>query len=88
MKSTSFFCAEKRIAGPIGWKPYLICGMIDLRGDFVMKKMIAINGSPRAMWNTGTLVREAAKGRGNGEREGVKQWYLLIRINASAVACA
>ena len=53
-----------------------------------MKKMIAINGSPRAMWNTGTLVREAAKGRGNGEREGVKQWYLLIRINASAVACA
>ena len=62
MKSASFFCAEKRIAGSIGWKPYLICGMIDLRGGFVMKKIIAINGSPRAMWNTGTLVREAAKG--------------------------
>ena len=27
-----------------------------------MKKIIAINGSPRAIWNTGTLVREAAKG--------------------------
>ena len=27
-----------------------------------MKKIVAINGSPRPMWNTGTLVREAAKG--------------------------
>lgn len=27
-----------------------------------MKKMIAIHASPRKMWNTGTLVREAAKG--------------------------
>ena len=34
-----------------------------------MKKMIAINGSPRAMWNTGTLVREAAKG---AESEGAE----------------
>ena len=62
MKSASFFCAEKRIAGSIGWKPYPLCGMIELREGFVMKKMIAINGSLRAMWNTGTLVREAAKG--------------------------
>ena len=30
MKSASFFCAEKRIAGAIGWKLYLICGMIEL----------------------------------------------------------
>ena len=69
MKSASFFCAEKSIAGPIGWKPYLICGMIELRGGFVMKKIVAINGSPRAMWNTGTLVREAAKG---AESEGAE----------------
>ncbi len=27
-----------------------------------MKKIVAINGSPRTVWNTGTLVREAAKG--------------------------
>ena len=27
-----------------------------------MKKIIAINCSPRATWNTATLVREAAKG--------------------------
>ncbi|MDD3222863.1 MAG: flavodoxin family protein [Clostridia bacterium] len=27
-----------------------------------MKKIIAINASPRVSWNTGTLVREAAKG--------------------------
>ena len=27
-----------------------------------MKKIVAINCSPRANWNTGTLVREAAKG--------------------------
>lgn len=63
------FCAEKRIAELIGWKPYPLCGMIDLIGGFVMKKMIAINGSPRAMWNTGALVREAAKG---AESEGAE----------------
>lgn len=27
-----------------------------------MKKIIAVNASPRTMWNTGILVREAAKG--------------------------
>lgn len=27
-----------------------------------MKKIVAINCSPRAVWNTSTLVREAAKG--------------------------
>lgn len=27
-----------------------------------MKKIVAVNASPRAAWNTGTLVREAAKG--------------------------
>jgi len=27
-----------------------------------MKKIVAINASPRVSWNTGTLVREAAKG--------------------------
>lgn len=27
-----------------------------------MKKIVAINASPRASWNTGSLVREAAKG--------------------------
>ena len=34
-----------------------------------MKKIIAINASPRTMWNTGTLVREAAKG---AETEGAE----------------
>lgn len=28
----------------------------------MMKKIVAVNASPRAVWNTGTLVREAAKG--------------------------
>ena len=27
-----------------------------------MKKIVAINGSPRTDWNTGTLIREAARG--------------------------
>ena len=27
-----------------------------------MKKIVAINCSPRSTWNTATLVREAAKG--------------------------
>ena len=34
-----------------------------------MKKIIAINASPRVSWNTGTLVREAAKG---AEAEGAE----------------
>jgi multimeric flavodoxin WrbA len=34
-----------------------------------MKKIIAINASPRAAWNTGSLVREAAKG---AEAEGAE----------------
>ena len=34
-----------------------------------MKKIIAINASPRTVWNTGTLIREAAKG---AESEGAE----------------
>ncbi len=34
-----------------------------------MKKIVAINASPRAMWNTGSLIREAAKG---AESEGAE----------------
>lgn len=34
-----------------------------------MKKIVVINGSPRIPWNTGTLVREAAKG---AESEGAE----------------
>ena len=34
-----------------------------------MKKIIAINASPRTAWNTGTLIREAAKG---AESEGAE----------------
>lgn len=34
-----------------------------------MKKIVAINASPRAIWNTGTLIREAAKG---AESEGAE----------------
>ena len=34
-----------------------------------MKKIVAINASPRAGWNTGTLIREAAKG---AESEGAE----------------
>ena len=34
-----------------------------------MKKIVAINGSPRKEWNTGTLVREAARG---AESEGAE----------------
>ena len=35
-----------------------------------MKKIIAINCSPRTVWNTATLVREAAKGAGEQGVEG------------------
>lgn len=35
----------------------------------IMKKIVAINASPRTSWNTGSLVREAAKG---AESEGAE----------------
>lgn len=34
-----------------------------------MKKIIAINASPRTSWNTGTLIREAAKGAESEDAE-------------------
>ena len=43
-----------------------------------MKKILAINCSPRTTWNTATLVREAAKGaEGQGaEVEGIDLYKL------------
>ena len=44
-----------------------------------MKKIIAINGSPRSEWNTGTLVREAARG---AEAQGAElKIYDLYKLN-------
>ena len=56
MKSASFFCAEKRIAGSIGWKPYPLCGMIEPMEGFY-EKVVAINGNPRSTVNiTGHIL--------------------------------
>ena len=38
-----------------------------------MKKIVAINCSPRSTWNTATLVREAAKG---AEAQGAKVTFI------------
>ena len=44
-----------------------------------MKKIVAINGSPRSEWNTGTLVREAARG---AEAQGTElKVYDLYKLN-------
>lgn len=40
-----------------------------------MKKIVAINASPRTSWNTSRLVREAAKG---AETEGAEEYYSQI----------
>lgn len=39
-----------------------------------MKKIIAINGSPRDKWNTAQLVREAAKAYEMGKDMVTKPW--------------
>lgn len=54
----SIFCGKiKKYTKPV----YTI-----IKGDVNnMKKIIAINASPRKEWNTGTLIREAAKGAEN-----------------------
>ena len=44
-------------------------------GSFVIKKIVAINCSPCAAWNTATLVREAAKG---AESEGAEVTLVVL----------
>ena len=52
-----------------------------------MKKIVAINCSPRATWNTATLVREAAKGaEGEGAEVKVIDLYKLEKFTG-CVSC-
>lgn len=52
-----------------------------------MKKIIAVNGSPRLEWNTGTLIREAAKGAGSqGVQVKVIDLYKLEKFTG-CVSC-
>ncbi len=48
-----------------------------------MKKIVAINCSPRSTWNTATLVREAAKGAEGQGAEGA-----VIDLYKSAIRVA
>lgn len=43
-----------------------------------MKRIIAVNASPRARWNTGTLVREVARGAESGGAEA--QVFDLVKL--------
>jgi len=52
-----------------------------------MKKIVAINASPRSTWNTATLVREAAKG---AEAQGAEViWFDLYKLEkfTGCVSC-
>ncbi len=52
-----------------------------------MKKVVAINASPRSAWNTGTLVREAAKGaEGEGAEVKLYDLYKLDKFTG-CVSC-
>lgn len=52
-----------------------------------MKKIIAINTSPRKEWNTGTLIREAAKGaESEGAQVKVIDLYALDRFTG-CISC-
>ena len=52
-----------------------------------MKKIIAINCSPRPMWNTATLVREAAKGaEGEGAEVKIIDLYKLEKFTG-CISC-
>lgn len=54
-----------------------------------MKKIVAINGSPRAAWNTGTLVCEAARGaEAEGAEVKVFDLYKLENSRAASRALA
>ena len=58
-----------------------------------MKKIVAINCSPRSAWNTATLVREAAKGtQTQGAEVEIIDLYKLEKFTgcvspASAASC-
>ena len=46
-------------------KIYTLCGLngpAEAKGGPTMKKIIAVNGSPRTAWNTAQLIRKAAEG--------------------------
>ena len=50
-----------------------------------MKKIVAINCSPRIAWNTATLVREAAKGaEGRGAEVEMIDLYKLEKLTQEA----
>ncbi len=52
-----------------------------------MKKMIAINASPRKEWNTGTLIREAARGaKAEGAEVKVIDLYKLDKFTG-CISC-
>ncbi len=52
-----------------------------------MKKIIAVNASPRRDWNTGTLIREAAKGaESEGAEAKVYDLYTLGRFTG-CISC-
>lgn len=52
-----------------------------------MKKIIAINCSPRSTWNTATLVREAAKGaEAQGAQVAVIDLYKLEKFTG-CISC-
>lgn len=52
-----------------------------------MKHIVAINASPRKEWNTGTLIREAAKGaESEGGKVGIFDLYRLDRFSG-CISC-
>lgn len=60
---------------------------MQLKGGIFMKKIVAINASPRMTWNTSSLVREAAKG---AEQEGAEvKVYDLYKLEkfTGCVSC-
>jgi len=58
-----------------------------LREEIRMKKIVAVNASPRKEWNTGTLVREAAKGAASaGAQIKVFDLYALEKFTG-CVSC-
>ena len=52
-----------------------------------MKKIVAINASPRAGWNTGTLIREAAKGAESEGAEAVVYDLYKLEKFTGCISC-
>ena len=71
-------------------KIYTLCGLngpAETKGGPTMKKIIAVNGSPRTAWNTAQLIRKAAEGAQSAGAEIVVYDLYQLEPFTGCVSC-